>query len=232
MPSWAPDGTITYRFEGDKSPGIFRRPVCGDVPATRLTTFAASPYDWTPDGRTLVFNQPDTAGNNGGIFALTVNDGGGPRAVVSTSAQDVGASLSPDGRWLAYTSDDTGGFEVYVQPFPGPGARQPVSVNGGAFPAWSGDGRQIFFTSRPGRTVTMFAATVSGTDRLTIGVPRELFTGQYVNHTALRSWDVDPGGQRFVLLQQGAPTAAPQPIADMHIVINWTEELKRLVPTN
>jgi len=135
------------------------------------------------------------------------------------------ARLSPDGRWLAYVSGESGQREVYVRPFPGPGKRTPVSVDGGSSPRWRGDGRELFYLGKPGRTEdesALMVADIKATTELSVSPPRSLFKRRY----ALGGWDVLPDGQHFVFIQDLA-----QPRTSITMVQNWFEELKRLVPT-
>ena len=129
-------------------------------------------------------------------------------------------AFSPNGRWVAYVSDESGRFEVYVRPFPGPGARATVSIGGGRHPGWNPNGRELFYRSGD----KVMAVDVQAGDEISLGKPRALFersslaTGQY---------DVARGGQRFVMIEEGE--SAPPP-THLVLVQNWAEELKRLVP--
>ena len=149
-PLWTPDGKRVV-FSGARAGNVnlFWIPVDGSGPATRLTTNAAAqfPAAWTPDGRTLVFHQCTSQCD---IWALSM-DGQTTKVwpVLQTPAQEFHAALSPDGRWLAYMSNESGRPEVYVQPFPGPGPRQQISTEGGWFPRWSSDGHALFYGATP-----------------------------------------------------------------------------------
>jgi hypothetical protein len=133
--------------------------------------------------------------------------------------------LSPDGRWLAYTSDESGRFEVFVQPFPDPGARIQISTEGGEEPRWSRNGRELFYL----RDERMMAVEISTTGALKAGAPRTLFEGRYVRSpNAVAGYDVAADG-RFLMVQ---PLHPDPPTNQIHVVLNWTEELKRRLPTN
>jgi hypothetical protein len=139
--------------------------------------------------------------------------------------------FSPNGRWIAYVSDETGRDEVYVQPRSGPGQRQQVSNNGGRQPAWAQDGRELLYTEVDARTARTRMMSVSLTvgPALTAGVPRLLWEGQFRWQSDTRGYDVTPDGQRFLMVQtKGRP---PTPVTQLVLVEHWFEELKRIVPT-
>ncbi len=130
--------------------------------------------------------------------------------------------LSPDGRYLAYTSNESGRVEVYAVPFPRPGRRIPISREGGHRPRWSPDGRQLYYI----RGDTVLAATLDRGAELEVTGVRELFSGKFLtiyNWT----WDVAPDG-RFLMIHRG-PDAVPDRI---NVVLNWTNELERLASGN
>ena len=136
--------------------------------------------------------------------------------------------FSPDGHWLAYVSDESGRDQVYVQPYPGPGGRTVISIDGGTEPMWSPDGRELFY--RDG--AAMMAVTIETDPPLTVGTPQRLFEGPYVVSPHVPVYDVASDGKRFLMVKQGAATddTAVQ-AAQIILVQNWHQELKRLVPT-
>lgn len=136
---------------------------------------------------------------------------------------------SPDGRWIAYDSDESWRPEVYVQPYPDPGARYVVSRDGGTSPAWARDGRELFYQA-PGadRQVAMMSTAVTATPEFATGTPQKLFQGLFVTSGLSRSYDVSPDGRRFIMVQPREQ--APLPVAQIVVVQNWVEELKRLAP--
>jgi Tol biopolymer transport system component len=160
------------------------------------------------------------------ILALLPSGGLKPREIVKTSYGDRHASVSPGGRWLAYTSDESGRSEVFVQSFPGPGGRMQISTNGGTEPVWARDGRELFYLSGD----AMMVVEVQTAPRFSIGTPRILFRGEYVvSPNAVASYDVTSDGKRFLRVQS---MHLDPPTDQIQIVVNWFEELKRLVPTN
>jgi dipeptidyl aminopeptidase/acylaminoacyl peptidase len=139
--------------------------------------------------------------------------------------------FSPDGRLMAYVSGESGSAEVYVQSYPGPGEKVRVSTNGGGEPLWSPNGRELFYRASTAERQQFFAAAVTSVSPFRIDTPRLLFentTFEYDNTVPIRSWNVSPDGQRFLLLRFAPST--DKPVTAMNIVLNWTEELKRRVP--
>jgi Tol biopolymer transport system component len=133
--------------------------------------------------------------------------------------------FSPDGRWLAYTSDETGRWEIYVQPYPGPGGKWQISADGGMEPVWNPNGRELFY--RSGRK--MMAVEITTKTGFTAGKPRVLFEGEYLP-TPLHfpNYDVSQDGQRFLMLKPIEQEAAAP--TQINVVLNWFEELKQRVP--
>jgi serine/threonine-protein kinase len=158
-----------------------------------------------------------------------------PTPVGSPASGSGGVDLSPDGRWIAYDSAESGQLEVYVQAHPGPGRRYRVSTDGGMSPVWRGDGRELFYGRRvfaiPGQEATaveMMAVSVNPQPSLTLGTPSVLFSGPYQMNGPARGYDVTSDGQRFLMIR--IPVRAPDVITQLNVVQNWTEELKQGVP--
>jgi Tol biopolymer transport system component len=150
------------------------------------------------------------------LMALPL-DGGEARVLVQTPFADMNGRVSPDGRWLAYSSDDAGRVEVYVQPFPQSGERVQVSIDGGDWPAWSRDGKELFFLE--GNTKLMGVPITGGQDAKP-GAPHLLFENRFQF-----GYDVAPDG-RFLVAQRD-PQAPPVPV---HVVLNWFDELNAKAP--
>ena len=138
------------------------------------------------------------------------------------------ATFSPDGRWLAYVSNETGRPEIYVQPYPGPGGKWQISIDGGTEPDWSRSGRELFYRSGN----KMMAVETTTQPGFSAGKPRMLFEGPYLAtvfpNAMSAAYDVSADGQRFLMVKETEQAAAP---AQINVVQNWHEELKRLVPT-
>ncbi len=128
------------------------------------------------------------------------------------------ATFSPDGRWLAYVSDESGRSDVYIQPYPGPGGKWLVSTTGGGRdPVWSADGREIFY--REGDK--MMAVGVQTQPTFSLGRPRALFEGRYAEAEVGRNYDVSPDGRHFVMIRSDEA----EPPVHLHVVLNWFEDL-------
>jgi Tol biopolymer transport system component len=142
-----------------------------------------------------------------------------------TRATEGAAKFSPDGRWIAYVSDESGKPEVYVQPFPATGGKWQVSTDGGTEPVWNRNGRELFYRSGN----RMMAVDVVTQPTFSNGRPRQLFEGKYVSSLFPLTgfaYDVSPDGQRFLMIEETGSTTAAQ----INVVLNWAEELKRRVP--
>jgi eukaryotic-like serine/threonine-protein kinase len=145
---------------------------------------------------------------------------------LATAFNESAARFSPDGRYLAYLSDRTGRQELYVQPFPGPGEPRQVSTDGGTEPVWARNGRELFF--KQGEKMMVVDVTLA--PAFVASRPRLLFEGRYEVSflvSGMRFYDVSPDGQRFLMVKSDTPTTPRQ----LHLVVNWFEELKRLVPS-
>jgi serine/threonine-protein kinase len=228
-PIWSSDGERVIfgssRVEGTFS--MFSKPADGSGIAEQLTTgaFPSIPASVSSDGKAIVFRQnSDTTGLDIGMVRLEGERE--PEILLGTPFDEHTGMLSPDDRWLAYVSNESGREEIYVRPFPGPGGRMQVSTEGGTEPMWSPDGRELFY--RNGEK--MMAVAISSEPELAPGKPTLLFEGRYetglVWGTPSSNYDVAPDG-RFVMIR----TAERPGLAQLNIVLNWFEELKRLVPT-
>jgi hypothetical protein len=233
--SWTPDGTrIAYGSAIAGAENLFWRPSDGSGTTERLASseFLQAPATWTPDGRTLLFTESSPTTANLDIWTLSLDGDRRPHPFLQTPFNEQYPDLSPDGRWLASASNQSGRVEVYVQPYPGPGARQQISVEGGTAPAWSRDGRELFYTTAPSvggqaALTKMMVVPVQVKPTFTAGPPRMLFQGRYGATAAIRAYNVSPDGRRFLMVQQKDRPAVR--IADMIIVQNWVEELKQKV---
>jgi len=142
---------------------------------------------------------------------------------LATGADERDPAFSPDGRFLAYTSDETGRPEVYVRPFPGPGRKQVVSTGGGGVALWSRDGRELFYV----QGATLMRAPVTRSPEFTAGHPQILFTDPLVVWDLALSYDVMPDGESFIVVRQ---LPGDQPARELRVVLDWFAELERLAP--
>ena len=211
------------------------RRVSDTGPSDRLAAGSRMrPGSWSPAHKTLAVQSDSGSGLS--ISAVVMTPPDYQQRVLVQAAGD--PAFSPDGRWIAYSSTDSGRQDVYVQPYPGPGERVPVSPAGGRAPVWRRDGAELFYTTpdgytrpdRQGNTMTMMAVSVSATaDRLLIGPPREMFTGRFLPAGFLQNYDVTADGQRFLMVRALDPT--PELPTELVLIQNWFEELKARVPT-
>jgi Tol biopolymer transport system component len=168
----------------------------------------------SPDGRSLVFTEHGLVGA-GALVRLSLSSG----SVVPLVDQAVAGQVSPDGKWIAYQSGVSGPWEVYVQPFPGPGPRRQISTTGGSSPLWSRDGRQVYFSALD----AMMVADVTSGPSFSSSVPRVLFSGRFrraLNANTAYSQSAD--GRRFLLVQQTRPDRA---VTRIEIVVNFSGRL-------
>lgn len=237
---FAPDGKrIVFRSGAGASEGnLYWKAADGSGTVERLTTSGRSqtPSSWSPDGAALAFVQE---GDSTGFFqfdiwVMSMSDRK-VRAVIHTAANEMTPEFSPDGRWLAYASSESGRQEIYVQPYPGPGERHLISTNGGWQPAWSRNGRELFYVqgglpNHPNGVPTLMSVRVETASAFRATTPEVVLESPDLVIPWGRSYDVAPDGQRFLLtLHKEAPSnVAP---AQMIFVQHWFEELRRLVPT-
>ena len=231
---WAPDGkriAFASSLSGDEN--VYWKVADGGGTAERLTTCdcLSLPAFWTPDARMLVVV------NGGGALdrhleLVSLDGDRTSRRLHQTRAPEAYPDLSPDGRWLAYVASDSGRDEVYVERFPDGGSRQQISTNGGSAPAWSRDGRELFYiiTSTTGGQASptkMMAVPVTIGAALNAGTPHALFEGRYGATAIVRGYDVARDG-RFLMVQA---RERPRTVASRMILVqNWFDELKRKVP--
>jgi serine/threonine-protein kinase len=235
-----PDGKrMVFRSspEGGEE-NLYWKAADGSGAVERLTTSARNqtPASWSPDGMTLAFVEE---GESKGFFqfdilALSIADRK-TRALIQTPANEMTPEFSPDGKWLAYVSNESQRNEVYVQPYPGPGERHQISTNGGEQPAWNRNGQELFYVQAGGFSsgrgpTTLMSVKVATAPEFTAGTPQPVFEHANLRVAWGRSYDVAPDGRRFLLvLNKEAATTLPP--AQMIFVQHWFEELKRLVPT-
>jgi eukaryotic-like serine/threonine-protein kinase len=224
---WTPDGDrIVYASNASGAYNLHWKRADGSDTAERLaeSPHAQMPGSWSPDGELLVFTQTDPA-TGSDIWVLSVRDRAQPRPVVRSKFNEHGPALSPDGRWLAYCSNESGREEIYVQPFPGSGEKRQVSLEGGREPVWSREGDALFY-----RVANRFMRLpVTTSPSFSFGKPVVAAEGDYVPSAmgGVPSFDVAPQSQQILVVQENR-AAAPSTI---HVVLNWHVELNARVPS-
>jgi eukaryotic-like serine/threonine-protein kinase len=221
-PVWAPDGRrIAYRGTRSGFQNMFWKAIDGTTSEERLTigNKMQTTGSWSPDGKWLSFEE--SGGPTGpDILVLNVEDGK-PRDFVRTSSTELDSRFSPDGHWVAFGSNQSGRYQIYVQPFPGPGARLQISTEGGTMPLWSREGRELFYLNGN----ELMAVDVITQPSFHAGRPRLLFQGRYVTNGPGFPFDISPDGRRFLMIEAVQPEQA---VTQINVVINWFEELKQL----
>jgi Tol biopolymer transport system component len=219
-PLWTPDGKrVVYTSLRNGLYGLYWRPADGSGPEELLTAskkwiFGTS---WSPDGRFLAFSplDPETGFD---IWILPVGGDRKPYPFVNSPFREWFGEFSPDGRWIAYDSNESGRSEIYLRPFPGPGGKWQVSTEGGTRPEWSRDGREIFYLENG----KMMRVTVDSTKSLTVGRPELLFPCDCFDSG--RYYEVTPDAKHFVLIRNAQPES---PVTQVNLVLGWGAELER-----
>ena len=239
-PRWAPNGRdLAFARAGE---GLFRRPAEGPGPAMLLLTDPgyAAPASWTPDGSRLAFVRRAPTPGGGFHRDILWLEASGPQPaaepLLATPFDESEPEFSPDGRWLAYQSDESGRMEVYVQAHPAGTPRVQVSKEGGFSPAWARSRRELFYVAWPRpdpKLSALMAVAVATTPRLSVGLPQVLF--EFDNSrlgmgcTETRCYDVAPDGQSFLAPYSPGPPATPV-VTQVNLILNWAEELKARAP--
>jgi serine/threonine protein kinase/Tol biopolymer transport system component len=212
LPTWSPDGEIiAFRRELNAVVDIYAKNFAGTDTATVLLSGEGvdQPTDWSSDGRFIAVERFGRSA--GDIWILPLEEGANPIPFATTEFNELQASFSPDVKWIAYVSTESGRAEVYVTPFPGPGRKWQISTNGGFWPQWRGDGREIFYQTQNNRIVSVGIDYVR--ESIAIGEEVELFV-----HASGTDFDVTADGQRFLVVKEEGQINEP-----LTLVINWTE---------
>ena len=225
-PVWTPDGKrIAFSSNKEGGTNLFWQLADGGGGLERLTTseYLHSPNSWSPDGQVLAFFEVNPATQRD-IWVLRMSDRRA-QPFLRTQFDEAVPRFSPDGHWLAYISNESGRYEIYVQPYPGPGGKWQISTEGATEPKWNPNGRELFYRSGN----KMMAVDIVTQPNFAAGKPRMLFEGRYEPAPyPTTNYDVSADGQRFLMIK---PSDQEVATTQINVVLNWFEELKRRVPT-
>ena len=238
-PIWSPDGRyITFQSDREGDAAIFRQLANGSGAAERLTKPDADaqhePESWSPDGKTLSFN--NISGANQGVWTVGL-DGDRKPVVFADSTENTvekHSVFSPDGHWIAYMAAPVSTIavntEVFVQPFPVTDAKYQVSTGGGRTPRWSADGKALFYHEPA--TNRFFVVDVRTTPSLSFGRPTPLPIEGTIHPLAQRNYDVTPDGRELLVVVSATPRQAEsaRTTQQINVVFNWFEELQARAP--
>ena len=224
-PIWSPDGKrIAFSSGRDGVWNIYQKPAsgAGDAQALYKSDIGKRVSDWSADGRYIIYEAEDPKTKRD-LWVLPLEGNREPIPFLQTQFDEFQGHFSPDGRWIAYTSSETGKFEVYVQTFPVSGAKWQVSTNGGGEPFWRRDGKELFYIT-PDRKLMAVQVDLSST--FSAGAPQPLFEtriGGPLGTDNRSHYVASADGQRF-LIEVAPEETASSPLT---VVLNWTAALKR-----
>ena len=205
---------------------LYQKPAIGAGTEELLLATAQDkiPTDWSPDGRLLLYRSVDPK-TGYDLWALPMNGDGKPFPVVQTNFDERDAQFSPDGKWIAYQSNESGRFEIYIQPFPGPGSKLQVSTNGGVQMRWGPNGKELFYIALDARLMAVPIRLASNPQTAEPGSPTPLFAtrvGGALQGTFRQQYDVSSDAPRFLMNTITEEAASP-----ITVILNWNPAAKK-----
>ena len=225
---WSPDGVhIAFSSERGGPRRVYRKRADGGGEAEALESGVEGlsgiiVSDWSRDGRFLAISGQTTSGSRD-LFAMPLEGDREPFAYLATEFFELGGRFSPDSRWMAYTSNKSGQFEVYIRPFPKADREWKVSTSGGSKAAWRRDGKELYYIAPD---ATLMAAPIETGEELKVGTAQPLFPTRIATGfvgLALRNYDVSADGRRFLVANLTEQSAAPR----LTVITNWLKALQR-----
>jgi serine/threonine-protein kinase len=239
--AWTPDGKhIVFGSSAAGTAALWWIRADGSGEPLKLlerknTGVGLRPQSFTPDGRRLAFDDNVTSGTGVEIWTLPLDlsdpehpKPGKPEPFLTTAVRQVDATFSPDGKWMAYSSNESGIDDVFVRPFPGPGAKSKVSTGGGKFPVWSRTGHELFYFSLGDSRIMVANYTIQG-DSFNVTKSRVWSDRQVLLPNFIRVLDLHPDGKRFAVFPRPETAAAK---GNLHVtfLLNFSDELRRRLP--
>ena len=218
-PVWSPDGTrIAFERETD---GVFSlRQLSLDGSREELLAKDGGRYiapSWAPDGRFITFTRTGVSGS-ADVWLLPLVGDRRPYPIIQTAAGETSGTVSPDGRWIAFVSDETGRPNVFMEPFPGGGGRRRISRDSASHPVWRRDGKELFYTAdNPSRGNGLFAVSIDSAGQA--GETTQLFYAGVPRFSDGQIYAVSNDGQRF--LGGGGPGPSRSAVGPLHVLLNW-----------
>jgi serine/threonine-protein kinase len=237
FPVWSPDGRRLV-FEGEGGTvGMYWTEADGGSKPEKLieSRYPQSPGNFSPDGKRLIYGELNPSGTGSDIRVVEVDSQSGklragkPQVFLSTPSTNPYPAFSPDGRWIAYCSTESGAYEIYVRSFPDSGSKWQVSNTGGMMPVWSRARHEIFYRTEDQRL--MVATYTVKDDKFLADKPRLWFRGPLANLGLTANFDLAPDGERFAVLLPAGDTEQPETRNHMTLALDFFDELRRRLPS-